>query len=110
MVSLMFLQKKLFKAITEGKNVKNNLIRALYKGEISYFHYFYNWPIAVKESPLNSVLLGLHAIGIMHCGPYLEFLATSTEFSESNFKVSLLPPSLVEVDISYPHYSGCLLS
>ena len=31
-----------------------------------------NWPIVVTETPLNSIVLSLRAIGITHGGAYLE--------------------------------------
>ena len=52
----------------------------------------------------------------MHYGPCLELLdvgrllASSTEFSGNDFKVSPLPPPLVAVDVAYPHYSAMTCS
>ena len=49
----------------------------------------------------------LRASGMMYHGPRFEFsrlLASSTDFSGSDFKVSPHPPPLVAVEDAYPHY------
>ena len=65
-------------------------------------------------------MLGLPAGGMIHRGPWLELLgfrrvfayllASSMEFIRCDLKVSPFPPSLVAVEVAYPHYSACLLS
>ena len=71
-----------------------------------------DWPVKREiRNSFKSVVSGLRAGGMTHCGPWLELLgfarllASSTEFSGSDFKVSPLPPLLVAVDIAYPHHS-----
>ena len=70
----------------------------------------------MQVTPLNSVVLDLRTIGMMHCNPCLEFLgfarllASGTEFSESNLDVSPLAPPLVAVNVAYLHRLACLLS